>query len=497
METDYDVVVIGAGVGGLAAAGLLAQSGLRVLVLERHSVVGGYCSTFRRSHFIFDAAVHAIGGWQQGDVIRRWCAQMEIAEDALSCVDLHPFYTIDVAGERIAVPANLDALAQMLIERSPRDAEAIHRLIEEMKREGASVLQATLHNTPMSIAQGRIAQLSWAEYLANRFISPEIELLLHALCIYGGLEPQRNSALFMIAMYYSYHRGAFYPIGSTQRFVDTLAKAVQRWGGTIRRKTSVQRILMDKQGAVMGVRLANGDEILASQVISNADATKTLTEMIDRNCLPRTWQQRLRRATYASSAVVLYLAVRDEQWRKSVSSHETFYLPAWRPISATDFYYQPGQPQQPYVFSLSIPSLSDAGLARPGHHVVALMGLAQATIVEQLREERGKASIEQDMRAHAERLLPGINQCVLYREVATPRTFERYTANSHGAIYGWAKDTQHVFNSFTPQTPIKGLYLAGHWTVGVHGVYGSFISGVAVAQRMIDNMKQLITAKTA
>jgi phytoene dehydrogenase-like protein len=322
------------------------------------------------------------------------------------------------------------------------------------------------------------------EYLSSYLTEPQLITLLSGLCIYGGVEPQHASALFMIAMFYSYHQGAYYPMGSTQRFVDTLAQAIRRHGGTIRRRATVQKILVDRREGVTGVQLTTGEEFTAHTVISNADATKTLNTMLTDGQLPNSLQRRLKRAEYGPSAVALYLAVRDGEWSTRIQSHETFYLPDWQPLTAKHFYYRPGQPSHPYVFSLSVPSLSEPALAPAGHHVISLTGLAHTAEIEQIREEQGKAVIEQDICAHLERLLPGVNACIIYREVATPRTFERYTSNGQGAIYGWAKNTQHFTNGLSIQSPIKGLYLAGHWTQGAHGVYGSFLAGVAVAQKI-------------
>lgn len=484
MQHHYDVIVIGAGVGGLAAAGLLARAGYSVLVLERHAVVGGCCSTFRRAHFIFDAAVHAIGGCSSDDIIGQWLNDMEVAQE-IEFVRLDPFYTINIAGEKLEIPANLHELKHALLTLSPNDASAIQQVIDEIEMFGSYLLD---QNNPKQNAYvlEQTARRSWSEFLAGRFTAIQPEVVLNSLCLYAGVEPDRVSAAFMLGVIYSYHRGAYYPIGSTQHFVNTLARAIRLWGGEIKRKATVAKVLINEQGAY-GVRLANGDELTARVIISNADACKTLLEWIGSVHLPTAYIRRLQRAERSASAITMYLGVREGQWE--IPAHETFYFPGWKKISMRDLYYHPAQQAVSPVLSICVPTHSDPGLAPAQHQILAITTLAQAEVVEGIRDQHGKTFIEQDFLKHIEQHLPGVISCIRFQEMATPRTVERYTNNGAGAIYGWEKTTEHWEGGIRQKTPIPHLYLAGHWTQGVHGVYGAFRSGITVAQMIVKTEK--------
>lgn len=489
MEAEYDAIIIGAGISGLTVAGLLSRHGFRVLVLERHTIVGGCCSTFRRAKFIFDAAVHTMSGWAPGDVVHSWFTELE-AVDEIQFARLDPFYCVAVGQERIMVPANLDELGHLLCTLSPGDSSAVATFIQDMKTHGFMALEGALdidsslaRNPGSGMALGRVSWTSWADYLAGRFQDPRLEIILHALAFYLGLDPDNASALIMCAMFCCYHGGAFYPLGSTQRFVDTMAMLIRRWGGTIRRRSEVQRILYNKQGRAQGVRLANGEEITARFVVSCADMTRTLTEWTDRELVPPSILRKLRHLEPSSSAMLLYLAVREGGW--SLPNHETFFLPGWKPLTADNFYYRSlGQENGP-ILSITAPSFSDPSLAPPGHHVVSMMCVTRAADVEKIREEQGKAALTADMLAHCERLVPGLTKNIIYKELATARTIERYTRNHQGSASGWAKNTTHWLNAIKPQEVLPGLYVAGHWTRGAYGVYDTFVSGTAAARTII------------
>ena len=480
-DSDYDVIVIGAGVGGLAAAGSLARAGYRVLVLERRSVVGGCCSTFRRGHFVFDVAVHVIGGCAPDDLIGRWLDDLGVG-DEIQLHRLASVYTVDVAGEKIELPANLDELAETLCRVSPSDAAAINRLVEEIRTLGRGMLEGS--DQRKRIVWQQTERVSWNEFLSERLRSVKPVLLLNSLCIYAGMEPERLSAASMISTLSTYDRGAYYPGGSSQQFAETLAKGVRRWGGEIRRKAAVERVLL-KDGAVAGVRLVKGETITAPVVISNADGTKTFLEMIGAEHLPATFRGEVGQLERSMSAVCLYAGLREGEWE--APAHETVYFPRWAPLTADGFYYVPGRTDPHPGALVSAPTVTDPSLAPAGCHVVSIMIPVDAQAVEAVRTERGKGFIEDDLLGLMERLIPGSTSCIKYLETATPHTIERYTNNSGGSIYGWAKSSsQRWNNSAGPITPIPGLYLAGHWTPRAHGVYGSFYSGYATARALIE-----------
>lgn len=484
MRTSYDVVVIGAGIGGLAAAGRMARAGLRVLVLERHSVVGGCCSGFRRGRFLFDAAVRDTGGCAPGDVIHRWLDEMGVLGQVRFEL-LDPFYTLAVGGERIPVSSHLQELGRTLANLSPADAGAVRTLIAELTDLGQAFVEDRGNSLKRTLALERIGPRSWSEYLAGRFASERVPAVLSALAGYVGTEPDRLAASVMVPFLYHASWGHRFPVGGFQAFADLMARAVRNQGGEVRCRTPVCQVLME-EGRAAGVRLESGEEVRCRVVVSGADAERTFFEWVGLQHLPERFQRGFRQMERAPSAVVLYLGVQQGAWR--APSHTTMVLPGWHPPTAAEFYYRPGG--APPYFMVNVPSLTDPTLAPAGHHTVCVTAIVRPEILEPLRDARGKEFIAQDLLLHLEEVLPGITGSVRFHELATPRTFERFTNNRFGSMYGWAKSISQPWGKgIGPQTPVPGLYLAGHWVRGLHGVPGALVSGCQTAETILTALR--------
>ena len=131
-------------------------------------------------------------------------------------------------------------------------------------------------------------------------------------------------------------------------------------------------------------------------------------------------------------------------------------------------------------FSITVPSLVDPSLAPPGQHLLVLTTLVDARQSASWRDL--KAPRTEALLRRAERRLPGLRASLRLAEAATPRTMERYTRNSGGAIYGFDVTPAQVGpGRLDNETPLAGLYLAGHWTRPGGGVAGVVRSGMRTA----------------
>src|SRR5207253_6173247 len=131
----------------------------------------------------------------------------------------------------------------------------------------------------------------------------------------------------------------------------------------------------------------------------------------------------------------------------------------------------------PDWLSMTVPSLLDASLAPDGQNVIVLTTLMPQAAAANWRTE--KKRIVERMLAQAELRVPRLAASLRFAEGATPRTMERYTRNTGGAIYGWELTPAQVGpGRLGGVTPIAGLYLAGHWTRPGGGIYGVVLSGI-------------------
>ena len=305
---------------------------------------------------------------------------------------------------------------------------------------------------------------------------PRLKALFAALWPYLGLPPSRLSFVYWAVMLQSFlEEGAFYCQGSFQRLADAVVEALKTYGGELLLRSEVRRILI-KDGRVIGVMLENGQRIQAPVVVSNADAHQTFEELIGKEKLPRRFVNAFDRMTPSLSAFVMYLAT-DLDLRHLDAHHEMFFYRSW----SHDETYRQVVAGQPSGLSISVPTLVDSSLAPAGEHLITATTLIPYDLGASWRTE--KARYADRLLEELEAVFPSVRGHITFAEGASPRTMERYTLNLTGAIYGWEVSPQQVGRRRLPHaTPIRGLYLSGHWTQPGGGIYGVVASGLETAR---------------
>lgn len=493
----YDVVVIGAGIGGLTAAALLAKRGQSVLVIEQHYIPGGCCTAIRRRDVAVDVGAALLFGWEGENSAHRFV--MNELEEEIDMIPHEAAYRIHVGGKTVTFWRDVDRYLEELTGLFPNQDRQIRSLYREcgelyeimlgMSRfpvppteiplwEGLrTVLKNPLGALRMQRLMGMSGEAFLRRHISDRDAADFFNFLV-ASCTTCTVK--ESPASMVVAIFMNIHLGGTcYPSGSPQMLPNKLEKALEKFGGEIVYRKRVEEILI-RNNRAYGVRLSDGTEILAESVVCNADVWNLYGTLVQaKHIKPERleWAQRLEPTP---GILVLYLTVKEEAVPKGT-----------RPV---EFYVQNLHDVQDGNFMVYIPSLEDPSIAPNGTHSMTIMGSTrtdwprpyepfyQSEEYCRKKEEEAQRALDWIESKH----LPRLRKNILTLDVGTPSTIERYTLKYKGNIGGPKVNTkQFFFNRLRARSDWKNLYCVGDSTAMGEGVVSVTMSGIGAANRIL------------
>jgi len=504
LSDSWDAIVIGSGIGGLAAAAMLSVHGhKRVLVLERHYVAGGFTHAFHRPGFDWDVGLHYIGQVQdpRSTVRNAFDHLTGGGVEWTAMPDVYDRVVID--GRTFDFAAGMERFRDDLKRYFPRDARAIDNYIGAVRaanRLSGFFYAEKVMPAPAAAVAGwllRAPYMRWArrttlEVLENLTTNRELIGVLTAQWGDYGLPPSESSFAIHATIAEHYFDGASYPVGGASTIAAAIVPQIERAGGAVVTSAEVAEILLSGDRAT-GVRMADGREFSAGMVISDAGATNTFNRLLLGDAAGvEALRAELRALPPSTAHLSLYVGLDATAEALGLTGTNLWIYPGYDHDENVRRFAADYTAPFPAVY-ISFPSAKDPDFARrhPGKSTIEAITMLPFDAFARWSSARWKhrsleyEQLKQQFTARLleelQRQVPQVAGHIEHAELSTPVTTRHFMNYERGEIYGIAATpARYALRALGARTPIRNLYLTGQ-DVASLGVVGALYGGVISA----------------
>ena len=506
VDDHYDAIVIGSGIGGMTSAACLAKQGKKVAVLEQHYTAGGYTHSYARNGYEWDVGVHYIGDMGSPYTIGRKVFDY-ITDGKLQWAPMDANYDRFYMGEKqFDLFAGKKEFKLSLLKHFPEERQAINEYMKMLTQvtQGMSLftmakaLPPALNFCFKPLLKRRLpSYFNKTTYEVLRSVTDNEELIGVLTGQWGdcGVPPKQSSFLIHSLIVKHYMRGGYYPVGGASQIAETIIPVVQSGGGDVFTYADVAKILVKKNRAI-GVKMADGHEIHAPVVISNAGVINTYEKLLPEETAKRCNYTRNRQAIESSYAHIgMYIGLKGTAEELGLPKTNYWIYPNEHHDANVDKFIADQNCDYPVVY-ISFPSAKDPSYQQryPGRSAIEIVAPTSYEMFEQWKDtpwgKRGeeydklKEEISTRLLEEMYKKLPQLRGKVDYYETSTPLSTDHFCRYSRGELYGLNHTPQRFEQDWLrPKSKVKGLYLTGQDVLSC-GVVSAMIAGLMTTVSM-------------
>ncbi len=450
---------------GLVCGCYLAKAGMKVLIAEQHNKPGGYCTSFKRQGFTFDAAAHSFGAYREDGIVRKIFNDLKV-ENRVKIIRVNPSDVVMTPDYEISFWADLDKTINDFQKAFPDESSNIKKFF-------------SIFVNPEPIFFVRMRSWTFKDLLDKYFTNNKLKAVL-SLPMYGnsGVPPSMLSACMGAQIFIEFLLdGGYYPEGGMKTLPDALTDIFIEFGGELRLSSLVKKIKV-KDNKTTGILLENGDFIRSTYVVCNCDTRQTFFKLLGRKNVGQDILGGINSMIPSLSAFVLYLGVKDLNNLPAPGSN-VWVLPQ-------------------YDLSKAYSLIRKGTLNSIGGYLIhvypdkkSLLALIPIPFKNKRYWSENKDKLTESFIRRLEmEAVPGLSEHIVFKDAATPQTLHRYTMNYKGAAFGWAiTPSQLSISDLRKPSFIQGLYFTGNWTTQGVGISGVVYVGYNTAKMILRKKK--------
>ena len=491
MKEQYDIVVIGSGLGGLASAIILAKEGYSVCVLEKNNQFGGNLQTFVRDKTIFDTGIHYIGGLSEGQNLNKYFKYLGIMDDLkLKKMDEDGFDIISFEEENEEYPhaQGYENFVNQLVKYFPNEREAIQKYCERVVTICDSFPLYNLN------AEGKydseILSLNAKQCIDEATSNERLRAVLAGTnFLYAGIEDKSPFYVHALSVN-SYIQSSYRCINGGSQITKQLIKQLKKHGGEIYKYKDVSKLEVENN-VVTEAKMKDGTSVKAKMFISNIEP-KTTLQMVGEKHFRKSFFSRIDSLEGVISAFSLYVVFKPNTF-KYVNKN----LYHFKNSSIVWTAHEYNQENWPLAYMASMNASGKDEVWADGMTFITYMKFEDlkqwehtfnTTAEEFDRGETYEAFKERKAARFLQEIeikFPGIRDCIKSIHSSTPLSYRDYIGGSKGNMYGYVKDSNNPMKSFiAPKTKLDNLYLTGQ-SINMHGVLGVTIGAVVTCSEIV------------
>lgn len=502
MADHYDVIVVGAGNGGLMAAAMVAKMGKKVLVVERHNVAGGAASSFRRGRFEFETVLHELGNFgsaAQPGMVRQLFNQLGLNVKMYRVPAPYREIVMGPNGYDADMPEGREAFIAKLVELVPESKNAVERFFD-LAAECEQAMGALGKLSPEQMIKRfpnfvHYATMPFRTVLNEIGMPQKAEHILEAYWSYAGMPGTVFQFGFFATLIYScVVEGTYLPENRSHELTTALCAKIEELGGEIWLSTVVKQLLV-KDGKVQGIQV-DGQPIYAKKVITCASPNMVYDHLLPSAVVPPRMRQLTNARQLALSAGCVYLGLNKSPEELGIKNYTLF-------VSRT------GDTQQNYdntadfqkddfllmnCLNCAIPNCSPAGttiLFGTKFYRTGVWDKVRPQDYQKMKDRMANDFINEYEEATGIQIHDAIEEI----ETVSPVTFARYMNTPDGEVLGyygqsWDQSLQRMMSLQQEAEPIPGLLFCGGHGAMMDGYSSAYATGAMAAQQAVTEINK-------